>query len=74
MFGEPAEDLPAGVFIEDRVEELIRAIDDVDHQLFHFLIIEAGETIAGIRGLTAAAAAAEVDGQGADWTLVMLRS
>ena len=44
MFGEPTEELPAGVFIEEQVEELVRAIDDVDDQLFHFLIIEAGGT------------------------------
>jgi hypothetical protein len=44
VFGEPTEELAAGVFIEDRVEELVRAIDDIDHQLFHFLIIEAGDT------------------------------
>ena len=44
MFGEPTEELAAGVVIEERVEKLVRAIDDVDHQLFHFLIIEAGDT------------------------------
>ena len=44
MFGEPTEEFGAGVVIEERVEELVRAIDDVDHQLFHFLIIEAGDT------------------------------
>jgi hypothetical protein len=49
VFGEPTEELPAGVFIEERVEELVRAIDDVDHQLFHFLIIEAGDTGPGNR-------------------------
>jgi hypothetical protein len=41
VFGEPTEELAAGVFIEDRVEELVGAVDDIDHQLFHFLIIEA---------------------------------
>src|SRR3989442_10920328 len=41
VFGEPTEELPAGVFIEEHVEELVRAIDHVDDQLFHFLIIEA---------------------------------
>ena len=44
VFGEPIEEFPAGLFIEEHVDELVRAIDDVDHQLFHFLIIEAGNT------------------------------
>ena len=44
VFGEPTEECPAGLFIEKQVEKLVRAIDDVDHQLFHFMIIEAGHT------------------------------
>ena len=44
VFSEPTEELPTGVFIEYRVEALVGAINDVDHQLFHFLIIEAGDT------------------------------
>jgi hypothetical protein len=40
VFGEETDELPARVFIEQRVEELVRAIDDVDHQLFHFLILK----------------------------------
>src|SRR3989442_8778912 len=41
VFGEPTEELPPGVFIEEHVEEFGRALDDVDDHLFHFLIIEA---------------------------------
>ena len=43
VFGEPTEEFRAGLFIEEHVDELVRAIDDVDHQLFHFLIIEGGK-------------------------------
>ena len=49
MFGEPTQEFPAGVLIDEGVEELVHAIDDVDHELFHFLIIEAGETGPGNR-------------------------
>jgi len=37
VLGEPTEEIAACVFIEKRIEELVRAIEDVDQQLLHFL-------------------------------------
>ena len=35
------QEFAAGVLVEERVEEAVRSIDDVDHQPLHFVVVQS---------------------------------